>query len=364
MHQGVIKRALFWLILLLVPVVFCVALVLGRYAYGKLTFTAHFCAPFSQLDDQIGWVHKPNVESCMGTHAEFDRSQVYYERAIYTDENGFRSARSGEETPRNAVVFMGDSFTFGYMAPYEDSFAALFADLTNEPVVNMGSPAYSGAQAVRLAQRWVKRLEPKALVYFETGFWERGVCEGETRPTFLLKPCYWVRPDGTAELILPPEGQVTNMAAWGLRPGGMVGAGEVTWAYFLISRPVAKVHQILVRLGLTSGMPDDFLAVGKDTAPARRALLNDLLDLAKSTKTPLLLLDSKDVFNTLVDELAVEDRQRLLYVDGKSWQAAVLDPASKLPLDQVEVPHDRHFAVGANRLIAELIRAKLADVLR
>lgn len=357
------KPFLFWSILLMIPVIFSIGLVLGRYTYGKLTFREHFCSSFGQLDNEIGWVHKENFESCMGVHAKFNRSHVYHESAIYTDKNGFRSAQVGGDSPHNAVMFIGDSLTFSYNVPIEDSFPAIFSELTNEPIVNTGSPAYGGAQVVALTQRWVGKLKPKALVYFENGDWIRGVCKGETRPRFIMKPCYWVRPDGGAELVRPPENHVKQMAAWGLRPGGMVGVGEDTWSYFLISRPLAKIKQMLVRLGLMSGMPNDFIVVGMDGTPARRALLKDLLDIARSAKSPLILLDKIDAYGEFINELSDADQEWLLYVSQVEWTKEVTNPASLLPKNEIHVPHDTgHYAVGVNRLIAQLVKSEFAKI--
>ena len=62
--------------------------------------------------------------------------------------------------------------------------------------------------------------------------------------------------------MVPPPGRVQRWGAWGVLPGGMIGGGEVTWPYFLISRPVVQVNHLLARLGLISGFPNDFDTVG------------------------------------------------------------------------------------------------------
>lgn len=355
------RKALFFSILLSIPATMAVVLFLSWYAFGKLTFTAHFCSSFAQLDEQVGWVHKPNEDSCMGVHEKFNRENVYYEHAVITDNNGFRTSRRGTETPTNAVMFLGDSYTFGYMAPYDETFPGLYAKLSKNSVVNLGSPAYSGAQAVQLGQRWAPQLAPKAIVYFESGFWERGICQGETRPSHILKPCYWQKKDGKAELIAPREGYVQAAGNWGLRPGGMVGAGELTWSYFLVARPIAKLSQLLVRLGLLSGMADDFFYVGNDSTSARQALLRDLIALAREVRTPILIMDREDAYSEFISSLTKDERSWLFYVDKATWRAEIEQPASLLPIDERRIPHDGHFAIGTNLLVAKLINKKLSE---
>jgi hypothetical protein len=360
MNRNTLKTAAFWLILLSIPVLFCALVFVGWYAYGMLRFNAFFCGTFAQLDPIVGWVLKPNAQSCMGVHVPFHPSDVYYRFPVYTDRNGFRSEAAGEDTPKHAVMAIGDSQTFGYMVSFADSYPGHLRTIQDRPVINMGDPGYSGAQAILLARRWISRLEPVAIVYWETGFWERGVCKGDTRPKRILKPCYWVRPDGGAELIAPPQGYVRERAAWGMRPGGMLGAGELTWSYFLVSRPISKLHQMMVRVGLANGMPDDFRVVGVDGRPARRALLHDLATLGREAHAPVVLLDSFGLYRDFLPTLSRDEAKYVYYVGKETWDSAVETPSSKLPPDRQRVPHDGHYGGGAQHLIAELVKSELA----
>jgi hypothetical protein len=140
----------------------------------------------------------------------------------------------------------------------------------------------------------------------------------------------------------------------------MLGAGELTWTYFLISRPISKLHQIFVRIGLANGMPDDFRVVGVDAKPVRRALLRDLATLAREARAPLVLLDQYDLYREFLPTLSKEEASYVHYVGKEAWNSAIEIPSSKLPPDQQRVPHDGHYGSGAQRLIAELVNSKLA----
>lgn len=356
------KSLLMWAILLSIPIGFGIILVLGRYAWGYLTYEGYFCGSFARIDGTIGWVLKPSATSCVGARAPFG-GEVYFEAPVYTDRNGFRAGRPGGETPRGAVLAVGDSWTFGYGGSYEDSYPAQLDAMIEPPVVTLASPAYSGAQAVLLADRWVEILKPRALVYLELGFWERGACSGRTRPRYINKPCFWTPREAThADLVVPPDGMVGDFARFGIVPGGMVGAGEKTWNYFLVSRPLSKVQQMLVRAGLLAGMADDFRAVGIDGTTIRAALLRRLAEVAARVQVPLVLIDPYGLYADLMEVIPEERRDTVLRIGQTRWETAVEAPLNQLPPASARIPHDGHFGPGGHRLIAELVRDVLGDV--
>ncbi len=229
-----------WIVLALIPILALLVLVLGYFAFAKVTFSAYTCGSFATLDDELGWTLKPSVASCLG-HRDvrlFSAGRPWFETSVHTDANGFRAARTGGETPAGGIMAVGDSFTFGYGVEFEQSYPGMLASLSRVPVVSVASPAYSSAQGLLLAERWSGKLRPRAIVYLEMGQWVRGACRGSTQPTAITKPCYW-QPPGQPEaaLVVPPAGRVRAWANWGVLPGGMLGAGEKTWVYFLVSRP-------------------------------------------------------------------------------------------------------------------------------
>jgi hypothetical protein len=256
---------------------------------------------------------------------------------------------------------MGDSWTFGYGINWEETFAAQLTRNHGRPTALLASPAYSGAQALLLAKRHAASLRPKTIIYLERGFWDRAVCSGTTRPTTILKPCYWVDETGTVHLVSPAPGYVHRMSGFGVLPGGMVGAGEKTLPYFLIARPVAKLKQFMVRLGFLSGFGDDFSAWGseEDFEKIRAAHLERLLLLAKNSGARLLLIDPGGVYNP--NAIAGGSKKQLIYIGPLEWGKSVAKPISQLPEEEAWVPGDGHYGPGAHRLIAAFIHAKLQN---
>jgi hypothetical protein len=343
-----------WLVMILLTILAPVAMVLGYYAFQKLTYPAYACGSFGQLDGEIGWTLRPSARSCLGARAAFSSGPPWYQAPVYTDRNGFRAAQTGGDTPVGGIMAVGDSFTFGYGVNFAQSFAAQLADVSGVPTVAVASPAYSSAQALSLAQRWIGRLRPRAIVFLEMGAWERGACRGATRPTAISKPCYWQPPGAaSAELVLPPPGRVDVWSRWGVLPGGIIGVGETGWDYFLITRPVYLGLGLLARLNLVPGFANDFAAVGVDAEIMRRTTVHQLAELARSAAVPVILLDPKGFFPA--DSDRDFGQAPFKHVDPDLWQASVTEPARLLPSDQQFVPHDAHFGPGTNHLIAVLL---------
>ncbi len=354
------KSLAMWAVMLAIPVVVAVGLVEARYAWGYLSYEAYYCGSFAEIDSEIGWTLKPRAESCIGAGEAFG-DEIYFEAPVFTDDNGFRSALPGGPTPLGSVLAVGDSWTFGYGVAHEASYPGQLDAMIAPAVVTVASPAYAGSQAVQLAKRWAPRLQPRALVYLELGFWERGACSGGVPPTFILKPCFWQGADGEVELVLPPDGLVDKMASLGLRPGGMIGAGELTSGYFMWSRPLAKVSQLLVRAGLVSGMADDFRAVNVDGGALRRALLRELAETARAVEAPLFLIDPNDLYAALVDDLDPSLQPWVHLAGSARWEADVSAPEALLAPEEARVPNDGHFGPGMNALVARLVRDLLAE---
>ena len=353
------KRVLFWGILSMVPVLFVLVAVAGYYLYGYVTLTAEYCEPFASLDDEIGWTLTPGADSCVnGRESAF--GPLAFASRVALNRDGARVAATGDETQTGGLLVIGDSWSFGYGTEWHDTFAAQLAD--DFPVALFASPAYSGAQALLLGRRVAPTVAPRFIVYLELGFWERAVCTGEVRPAAILKPCYWADPaTGEAELVSPPPGYVTRAAAWGLRPGGMVGAGEKTLGYFLIARPWSKLHSLLVRAGLASGFADDFAARAPvpELDAVRRAHYRGLRALAAETGATLVLIDPGAVYADA--RASAGSDPAVVYVDRTKWDAMVEMPMAQLPLSEARVPVDGHYGPGTHRLIADLVRRAIAQ---
>lgn len=353
-------KSLKFALIAFINVVACLFAVAAYFTYAKLTYPAFFCGSFGTIDAQIGWVIAPNATSCMGGREPFGDGAPWYEAKVFSDVNGFRSAEPGTPTARGGVLAVGDSFTFGYGVDFAGSYPGQLQKLAEVPVMVAASPAYGAAQAIMLAERWLEPLSPRAIVYLDLGFWERSACRGSYRPRMILKPCYWQAPGAqSGELVVPPAGRVAKFASWGVLPGGMLGAGEDSWSYFLLSRPVALTLHLLTRANMLAGFGHDFHAVGVDAAAIQRGVLEHLARVGAKARVPVLLLDPNDIYARDFGALAPERRTNLHRIGTEVWRREVGEPAAKLPPEQAKVPHDGHYGPGTNALIAALIRERL-----
>jgi hypothetical protein len=350
----------YWIILLSIPVMFALLSLTGYFSYRKLTYPGYSCGSFAQIDDELGWVLKPNADSCIGAREAFGGGPPWFEASVFTDKNGFRSASSGGETRTGGIMAVGDSWTFGFGVPYEQSYPAQLAALSGIPTATIASPAYSTAQSLLLAERWARQLKPRVIVFLDHGSWERAACGGASRPRAILKPCYWQAPGAqSAELVLPPPQRVSHWADWGVLPGGVLGAGEISWAYFLITRPAALVQQTLVRMNLASGFGDDFRAVGVNDEVIKKATLFHAARLAEMAKAPLLLLDPGEIYHPYLSQLPAALGDRIHHIGSTEWKSQVENRTAGMKPEEISVPNDGHYGAGVNRLVAELINSWL-----
>lgn len=360
------RRMTFWALTALIPVIFVVFTVEAYFLYGYVTYPVDYCGSFAKLDERIGWVLKPETRSCIeGRESAF--GDMAFRAEVSIGRNGERIIESpdgrgnGNAAPVE-ILAIGDSWTFGYGIEGSETFAARLSSDHGRSSAVFASPAYSGAQALLLGERAAKLVEPDVIVYLEMGFWERAVCTGNDRPERILKPCYWTGSDGKARLVLPHSGKVHDASRYGILPGGIVGAGEKTLSYFLISRPLAKLRQLFVRAGLASGFGNDFFAAASpsEIGSIKRAHYANLVGLARDHGARLLLLDPGGIYDPA--RKGMGENSTVLYVGKERWGEKVRKRMSGLSAEEARVPHDGHYGPGAHRIIADLIDAELASI--
>jgi hypothetical protein len=152
------------LVLVAIPLFAVVLVPMAYYAVAKLPFSAYNCGSFAQLDGEIGWVLRPGADTCLGGRGVF-AAAPWFEAPVHTDRNGFRAALSGGATPVGGLMVVGDSYAFGYGVAFEQSYAGQLESLAGLPVVDVASPAYSSAQAMLWARRWLGRSRGRSSIW-------------------------------------------------------------------------------------------------------------------------------------------------------------------------------------------------------
>src|SRR5262249_21403443 len=128
-----------WAMLLATVLLAALVLIEGFYTIAKATYSAYVCGSFARIDSEIGWTLVPSASSCLGGRSVFSSGPPWFQSAVHTDANGFRSARPATDTPTGGVMFVGDSFVFGYGVDYAQSFPGVFEAMSGIPVVDVAS---------------------------------------------------------------------------------------------------------------------------------------------------------------------------------------------------------------------------------
>jgi hypothetical protein len=128
---------------------------LDHLAAGKAVLPS-----FGEFDPLLGWVMRPNLKQ--------DR--------LTTNSVGMRGSREftiDAQGPR--ILFVGDSYTFGFMADDDECFVTVLGREfpTDWDVINLGVPAYGPDQALLMYEHRGAQYRADVVVFgfFVRGFW-------------------------------------------------------------------------------------------------------------------------------------------------------------------------------------------------
>jgi hypothetical protein len=104
-------------------------------------------------DAQTGWSNVPNF---LGTRINAE-GEVW---SIQTDQNGQRIITQSPGTPKNRILILGDSLSFGEGVEIEDRFdVKVLSSLSNTRVINTGVMGYGTDQEYVAFRNWKRFLE-------------------------------------------------------------------------------------------------------------------------------------------------------------------------------------------------------------
>jgi hypothetical protein len=362
------KKFFFYVIMIALVIVVPVGAVTGYFLFRKLTFSYDYCEPYGQIDSQIGWRLKPDANSCLKLQNHLT-GKVYFDTKIYTNTLGFRSAApqtTMEQTRPIAVI--GDSWTFGYGVDYEESFPHFLEKELGVATLNLGVPAYGSGSTLQLFSRHFDTLKPSVVVHFTLGLWTRSICRADEVEKTLL-PCFWVDQQDVAQFSLPRASFVEDAAKEHHYPGGYLTSGYKFREMFFILKPreIAQsvrtyMAAISKRMGLTKPIENANSSLSaEDTKKILELELRLYKNILVNTDTTFVLYDPRGYYMHSLSEIKQALGRRFIYLSAQEWEADVASKFKDLPADEVTVPGDGHYAVGANRLIAKSITNALND---
>ncbi len=157
-----------------------------------------------RYDRELGWFPKAN-----------DQLTYTGTRTIHIAHNemGFRDKPHEREKTRPRLVFVGDSFVWGYDVETEERFTELVqAELESIEVLNLGVSGYGTDQCYLLLRKFFDSYDPDAVVYMfsETDIYDNSV---NFNYKAYYKP-YFVVSDGDLELRGVPVPRSSVWTRW------------------------------------------------------------------------------------------------------------------------------------------------------
>jgi hypothetical protein len=305
---------------------------------------ARVCAPQLDPASQLAFVaHGPLWLGRPFAVQRMAKNTGDYDVELRFGPRGFRDARDVAKAAQGDVLFVGDSFTFGWGVDEQKRFSSRFEAVRRVRAFNLGIPG-AGLEQYAALVRYATQLGAQA----------RTLVIGLSMETDLDAPSSTrdARGDaedrGTAPVSSPP---VQRAKAW------LAGHSAL---YALASAAVHRtpaLRALAVRLGVLT--PNLAVAGAPPYSKARvRFVADTLAELARGYDATVLIIPSRGLWLEL--QQRDEDRLHREVVDGLVKRGLhVVDPravfeASKRPLT-FHFEHDGHWNARGHAVAAELL---------
>ncbi len=229
----------------------------------------------TRYDPELGWVGTPGVREPLVTW----NSRIWAEN----NSEGFRDVEHRKTPPyRDAVVFLGDSFTWGFEVESSDLFVnRLRSSLAGYEVFNLARNGYGTDQSLLVFRRWryPGRLRLVVLMFTESDLADNNnaIRDGLEKPRFTLEG---------DELVLTNV-PVPRVAKWDKKRNPREpGIGE---RLFALARRSHIVHLIWYLESMRAPRPSALAPEGEPIAVTRR-LLQELRIEAERRGATLLVV--------------------------------------------------------------------------
>ena len=115
-------------------------LIFSNFIYKEKLNLRYDCFDYKNYSfNNIDYHDYKLLKKCVAT--EKQRTVKPYK--VYTDDNGYRYSKKDRKHKLKNIVFLGDSFTYGYGVDYKDSFTGIIEnELENYEIYNLAVPGY------------------------------------------------------------------------------------------------------------------------------------------------------------------------------------------------------------------------------
>jgi len=304
---------------------------------------------------ELGWYHQKNKKAVLVGDG--------YEVEIQTNSQGFRGTREYEKVKRkskNRILFLGDSFVFGFGVENEETLVARLEQKDeNLEVLNLGVPGYGIDQMLVMYRTIAKDYETDYVFIgvFPEDFWRATRSFADTGHA---KPYFSLLPNGELELHnmpVPPKYSLNTHQF-----PDLVHRGPVE-SFLMKSVLYRMLKRGLTRLGKNLRLTDP------DTTEEwvlGRAILSELIrEVQESGATPVLVILPperwvRDPGKTSLHKsiLRFAKRENVDFID---LSPHFVEAVGEGDITDYYIQGDWHWTVKGNQLAADVIDQKLTD---
>ena len=243
-----LKLTLFYFIGFFLTFLIIIFILISPGIISKLTKSYSYCNSYGDRDNQLGWVLKQSHESCLSLKNHL-RQKVFFDTQIFLNQFGFRD-NSLLNKSKPDIVFIGDSWTFGYGVDYQNTFASLVGSKTNMNILNMGVPNYSSLQSIFLYKRFEDKFSPKYIIFLNPNTLTRALCSEEYYQ-YTLEPCYTLK-NNEVKIHFPNKTHMDFALDKKIYPSGFHTSGYNFFDFYFKYKPLEILRNFLNRYGLSS----------------------------------------------------------------------------------------------------------------
>tara|TARA_B110000967_G_C18862057_1_gene550556 strand:+ start:75 stop:1193 length:1119 start_codon:yes stop_codon:yes gene_type:complete len=129
-------------------------LIFSHYIYKEKVEIRYNCFDYKSYKFNKEDYHDYNLlKNCNAT--EKQRTVIPYK--VYTDKDGYRFSGKNRSSKLDNLIFLGDSFTYGYGVKFENSFPGIVESKTNKhEVYNLGVPGYGIQKYYEVLEEFLK----------------------------------------------------------------------------------------------------------------------------------------------------------------------------------------------------------------
>lgn len=350
-----LKLTLFYFIGFSLTFLIIIFILISPSIISKLTKSYSYCNSYGDRDNQLGWVLKQSHKSCLSLKNHL-KQKIYFDTRIILNQYGFRDNSLVNKKKPN-IIFIGDSWTFGYGIDNQKTFASLVSSKTNMNVLNMGVPNYSSLQSIFLYKRFEDEFNPKYIVFLNPSTLTRALCSKD-KYHYTLEPCYTSK-NNEVKIHFPNKEHLDVALDKKIYPSGFYTSGYNFFDFYLRYKPLEILRKFLKKYGMhneeyNAEVKPEYFTNSEIELIAKKEL-SILADLSnKNTKVINIMMHSNHYDKNQITDMELS--KNFTNFDYEWYEENVKDKLLYVK-NGGKIELDGHYNEEANEIIAsEIVR--------